>query len=82
MVIPSLIEYAELEEKLDLLRTVLKEERDASDSILERVSLAFGCAVFDRLRDHSYQEVFERADKIMYEEKKKLHEIDGITTDR
>ena len=82
VVIPSLIEYAELEEKLDLLRTVLKEERDSSDSILERVSLAFGCAVFDRSRDHSYQEVFERADKIMYEEKKKLHEIDGITTDR
>ena len=82
VVIPSVLEYAKLDEKLDLLRVMLKEERESTDNILERISLAFGCAVFDREKDHSYHEVFERADQIMYEEKKKLHEMDGISTDR
>ena len=38
-----------------------------------------GCAVFDREKDKSYKEVFERADELMYEGKQKIHARDGIT---
>ena len=61
---------------------MINEQNNVSDNYLERISIAFGCAVFDRNIDHSYQEVFDRADKIMYEDKKKIHEKDGISTDR
>ena len=82
VVIPSILEYARLDEHLDSLKIMLKEERNSSDNFLERISLAFGCAVYDSDKDRSYKEVFERADKIMYEEKKKIHENDGVSTDR
>ena len=82
VVIPSVLEYAKIDEKLDALKLMLSEEKKKSDNYLERISLAFGCAFFDREKDTSYQEVFERADKIMYEEKKKIHERDGISTER
>lgn len=81
-VIPTGLDYARIDEKLDALKEMLESQRTISDNYLERISLAFGCAVFERGKDTSYQEVFERADKIMYEEKKKIHEKDGILTDR
>lgn len=82
VVIPTGLDYARIDEKLDTLKTMLESQRTISDNYLERISLAFGCAVFERGKDTTYQEVFERADKIMYEEKKKIHEKDGILTDR
>ena len=82
VVIPSVLEYAIINEKMDLLKTMLNEQKKATDNYLERISIAFGCAVFDRNKDQSYQEVFERADHIMYEEKRKIHEDDGISTER
>ena len=81
-VIPTGLDYSRIDEKLDALKTMLESQRNISDNYLERISLAFGCAVFERGKDTSYQEVFERADKIMYEEKKKIHTRDGILTDR
>lgn len=81
-VIPTGLDYSRIDEKLDALKTMLESQRTISDNYLERISLAFGCAVFERGKDTSYQEVFERADKIMYEEKKKIHTRDGILTDR
>ena len=81
-VIPTGLDYSRIDEKLDALKTMLEDQRNISDNYLERISLAFGYAVFERGKDTSYQEVFERADKIMYEEKKKIHEKDGILTDR
>ena len=81
-VLPTGLDYARIDEKLDALKTMLESQRNMSDNYLERISLAFGCAVFERGKDTSYQEVFERADKIMYEEKKKIHTRDGILTDR
>ena len=81
-VLPTGLDYARIDEKLDALKAMLESQRNISDNYLERISLAFGCAVFERGKDTSYQEVFERADKIMYEEKKKIHEKDGILTDR
>lgn len=81
-VIPTGLDYARIDEKLDALKTMLESQRNISDNYLERTSLAFGCAVFERGKDTTYQEVFERADKIMYEEKKKIHARDGISTDR
>lgn len=80
VVIPSVLEYARIDEKLDGLKMMLSDQKKTSSDVLARISLAFGCAVFDRDKDHSYQEVFERADKIMYEEKKKIHMSDGIST--
>ena len=80
-VIPTGLDYSRIDEKLDALKTMLEDQRNISDNYLERISLAFGYAVFERGKDTSYQEVFERADKIMYEEKKKIHEKDGIFTD-
>lgn len=81
-VLPTGLDYARIDEKLDALKTMLESQRNISDNYLERISLAFGCAVFERGKDTTYQEVFERADKIMYEEKKKIHARDGILTDR
>ena len=81
-VLPTGLDYARIDEKLDALKTMLESQRNISDNYLERISLAFGCAVFERGKDTTYQEVFERADKIMYEEKKKIHTRDGILTDR
>ena len=81
-VLPTGLDYARIDEKLDALMTMIESQRNISDNYLERISLAFGCAVFERGKDTTYQEVFERADKIMYEEKKKIHARDGISTDR
>ena len=81
-VLPTGLDYARIDEKLDALKAMLESQRNMSDNYLERISLAFGCAVFERGKDTTYQEVFERADKIMYEEKKKIHARDGILTDR
>ncbi|MBR6960655.1 MAG: diguanylate cyclase [Clostridiales bacterium] len=82
VVIPSVLEYARLDEHLNILKMMLKEQMNSSANVLERISIAYGCAVFDPDKDHSYQEVFERADRLMYEDKKKIHETDGISTDR
>ena len=81
-VLPTGLDYARIDEKLDALKTMLEDQRNISDNYLARISLAFGYAVFERGKDTTYQEVFERADKIMYEEKKKIHVKDGILTDR
>ena len=80
VVIPSVLEYARIDEKLEGLKMMLREQKKTSDDVLKRISISFGCAIYDRDNDHSYQEVFERADQIMYEEKKKTHKSDGITT--
>lgn len=81
-VIPTGLDYSRIDDKLDALNEMLESQRKMSDNYLERISIAFGCAFFDSAKDTSYQEVFVRADKIMYEEKKKIHEKDGILTDR
>ena len=82
VVIPSVLEYAKIDEKQDLLKKLLDEQYRSSDNYLERISIAFGCAVFDRKKDHSFHEVFDRADQIMYEDKRRIHENDGISTER
>lgn len=79
VVLPSGIEYAKLDDHLENLRLLLEEERDSSDKLEQRVSISVGCAVFDREKDKSYKEVFERADELMYEGKQKIHARDGIT---
>ena len=38
----------------------------------DRISAAIGCAVYDPGRDRSVEDVFNRADEIMYENKKKM----------
>ena len=61
---------------------MLKRERDASEDVTECISFAVGSAVYDRKTDTCFQDVFERADKCMYNEKQKMHESDGITSTR
>ena len=82
VVIPSVLEYAMIDEKLGILKMMIEEQKNVSPNYLERISIAFGCAVFDRQSDRSYQEVFERADQQMYEDKKRIHDSDGISTGR
>lgn len=82
VVIPSGFEYTKLEERLETLKLMLDEEKQSSDEINKQVSISVGTSVFDREKDNSYQEVFERADKNMYENKKRVHEKDGIPTGR
>lgn len=82
VVIPSMLEYAKIDEKLDILKSIIDEQKELSDNYLERISIAFGYAIFDRQKDNSYQDVFNRADKNMYEDKKRIHEADGISTGR
>lgn len=81
VVIPSVLEYARIDEKLDTLNMLLEQHRKASDDITKRVSIAYGSAVFDREKDNSFKEVFERADKQMYDQKQKIHKLDGFTGD-
>lgn len=79
VVIPSVVEYAKMHEMIDELKQMLEQERQSSESILDRVSFAVGSAVYDHESDHSYHDVFERADRKMYEEKQKIHARDGYT---
>lgn len=81
-IIPTGIEYARLDDKKVLLKKMLSDQQKVSDNYLERISIAFGCAVFDRENDESYQDVFERADQLMYEDKRQIHKRDGISTER
>ena len=81
VIIPSVLEYARIDEKLETLNMMLEQQRISSDDISKRVSIAYGTAVFDRDNDHSFNEVFVRADKQMYEQKQKIHEEDGFTGD-
>ena len=78
VVIPSGFEYKKLEERLDTLKLMLDEEKKSSDDINKRVSISVGCAIFDREKDKTYNDVFERADKLMYEGKQIIHAQDGI----
>ena len=82
VVIPSVIEYARMDAIIGELKEMLEQERESTDDIMERISFAVGSAVFDREKDHSYQEVFERADKKMYTEKQAIHARDGYTGSR
>ena len=82
VVIPSVIEYARIDEQLDALKAMMRKQKETSEDVLDRISFAFGTAVYDREKDSSFNDVFERADQNMYEEKKKVHEADGISTGR
>lgn len=77
VVIPSGIEYARLDEHLENMRLMLEEEKASSDELEKRISISFGSAVFDRKTDKAYQDVFARADKLMYDEKQRIHAADG-----
>ena len=79
VVIPSGIEYVKLTEHMENLRMILEEERESSEELEKRVSISVGSAIFNRRADHSYQDVFDRADKQMYEEKQRIHARDGYT---
>lgn len=80
VVIPSGIEYAKLDDHLENLKLILEEEKEASDKLETRISISVGSAVYDRSIDHCYHDVFERADKMMYEDKQQIHARDGYSS--
>ena len=73
VVIPSVIEYARIDEQLDALKAMLRKQKETSEDVLDRISFAFGTAVYDREKDSSFNDVFERADQKMYEIKQAHH---------
>ncbi len=77
VVIPSVVEYARMDEMLGTLKELLDQENEEHENVLDRVSFAVGSAVYDKEKDHSFKDVFERADKKMYEAKQVIHEHDG-----
>lgn len=77
VVIPSVVEYARMDEILGTLKELLDQENEEHENVLDRVSFAVGSAVYDKEIDHSFKDVFERADKKMYEAKQVIHEHDG-----
>lgn len=81
VIIPSMLEYARIAEHLSTLKMMLEQQRKTTDDITKRISISYGSAIFDRDYDHSFQEVFERADKQMYEQKQKIHAQDGFKGD-
>ena len=56
---------------------MLEEERALSDELDGRVSISVGSTCYERKTDRSYQDVFQRADHLMYEEKQRIHALDG-----
>ena len=76
------VEYERLDELLVIMNNLLEQERRVSDNIFKRISLAVGIAVYDPKNDRSYNDVFERADEKMYEDKRRLHTLDGFTGSR
>lgn len=50
--------------------------REAAEPWTE-VAMAIGCAVYDPLQDHDYQDVFNRADETMYENKRRIKKEAG-----
>ena len=77
VIIPSGIEYARLDEHLRNIKNMLDAERASSDELDKRVSISVGSAAFNHNTDHSYRDVYERADMMMYEEKQRIHALDG-----
>ena len=77
VVIPTGVEYAMLKDHLKNLQLMLEEERTTSDELDQRVCISVGSTCFERETDHSYKDVFERADSLMYEEKQRIHAMDG-----
>ena len=77
VVIPSVVEYARMDEMLGTLKELLDQENEEHENVLDRVSFAVGSAVYDKETDHSFKDVFERADKKMYEAKQIIHAHDG-----
>lgn len=78
VVLPYGMEYEKLDSMLDILAIEIRNERSMHNKLTERISLAVGSAVYDPEMDQSFKEVFERADMAMYEDKRIIHETDGI----
>lgn len=73
VVILTGVGYGRREELIHELRR-RQEQQISSNSLLSQSSFSFGYADFDPSRDSSFKSVFERADRAMYEEKRRFHE--------
>ncbi len=69
-------DYENREELIDDFNTNLEMlEEDPSIEPWEKISAAIGVAVFDRDRDTGVDNVFRRADQLMYENKKEMKAV-------
>ena len=78
VVILTDMEYDERERLLEEFRIMLQNEVLSTDNIFDKTSIAFGCSAFNRQKDTSFAEVFERADKAMYADKCIIRKRDNI----
>jgi diguanylate cyclase (GGDEF)-like protein len=67
------IEYENRSNLLVEFDKQVKENKDKAVEKYEAVSIARGMSVFDPQVDKNYQQVFERADAAMYQNKKIFH---------
>ena len=73
-----IIEHTDYRDVNDLVREfkekVNRNLENTAQPEWERVSAAIGFAIFDKTRDHHVESVFERADELMYTNKKRMKE--------
>lgn len=79
VILPYGAEYDNLSEMLEKLGRLIDKEISSTDIVTDRLSIAFGSAVYDPDKDKSFEDVFERADSAMYENKHMMHKKDGYS---
>ncbi len=68
-------DYENVHDLLHALQKAIKHNAEGINEPYLRVSAAVGYAQFDRIRDKDVKAVYERADALMYENKKKMHAV-------
>ena len=72
-------DYEDREKLIEELRKYEKLRDMNQEEPWTEVALSAGMAVYDPRKDHTYQEVFSRADARMYEKKRSIEGIDELS---
>ena len=76
MVILKNEDYENRDELTEEFRAQIEvQQSDEKAEPWEKISAAIGFAIFDKDRDAGVDNVFRRADKLMYENKKEMKEV-------
>ena len=67
--LPECTDPAQLRDVIEQLRAAVKWANDTAPEAKARLEISCGAAVFDPNTDHSFADVFRRADQLMYQEK-------------
>lgn len=65
-------DYQSRDRLMGRIRSVIRKNEEKGDPIYENVSIASGLAVYNPATDKSASNVFEKADKLMYENKARM----------